>query len=161
MKTVCFFAVFLCLQLAAWAQAVPEAAAASAGSSAAAGAAKGVGKSVGGVFNSLSRTLSKTKQGAEQLPGAPAQPEQQAAANPARQDRQPDVRKFEPIDFTPLKLGVRWTDVADRLGTPDLRIIRNDGPVYVETLWYQRLGQPDAMIRVKNGFIERVEISPK
>lgn len=161
MKTACWIAVSLCLPASVLAQAVVEAGVATAGSATAAGGAAGVGKSIGGVFNSLNRTLSKTKNNAETpSPGSPAKPEELAIAQPTQaSEPRPEPPKREPIDTSAIKPGMSRTELIGMNGSPSLKITRNDGPAFLETMWYARPGQPDVVIRLKNGLVERVESS--
>jgi hypothetical protein len=158
-KTGCFIAVFLSLPISAVAQAAAEAAIATAGSATAGAAAQGAGKSIGGVFNSLNRTLSKIKDGGP--PGSPAKPEETISAQTAQTEPAIEAPKLDPIDKSAIKPGMIRTDLIAKLGSPSLKITRNDGPAFIETLWYERSGQPDTVIRLKNGLVERIEASSK
>ena len=159
MKTACLIAGFLCLPIAASAQAAAEAAIATGGSATAGAAGQGVGKSIGGVFSSLSKTLSKTQNSVKT--GLPAKPDEAITVQATQPDIVPDAPKLDPIDKTVIKPGMLRTDLIAKLGSPSLKITRNDGPAFIETLWYERSGQPDTVIRLKNGLVERVEASSK
>ena len=161
MKTACLIAVSLCLPLSLPAQAVVESAVITAGSAAAAGGASGVGKSIGGVFNSLNKTLAKTKESSASPTASPAAPDEVVATQIARAEPAPEAPKREPIDFTAVKPGMARTELIEKAGSPSLKITRNDGPAFLETMWYEQPGKPDTVIRLKNGVVDRVEASSK
>lgn len=160
MKTACCIAVFLCLPISLFAQAVVESAIITAGSATAAGGASGVGKSIGGVFNSLNKTLSKIKDGAPPA-ASPEKAEELVSTRIAAGEPAPEVAKRDPIDISAIKPGMKRSELIERTGNPSLKITRNDGPAFLETMWYERPGQPDTVIQLKNGVVDRVEASSK
>ena len=160
MKTSGWIAVFLCLPISLFAQAVVESAIITAGSATAAGGAAGVGKSIGGVFNSLNKTLSKAKEGAPPA-SSPERTEELVRTRIAPAEPALEPVKRDPIDVSAIKRGMSRSELIEKTGNPSLKITRNDGQAFLETMWYERPGQPDTVIRLKNGVVDRVEASSK